>query len=84
MNNNQESKDNHENPICHNKDSYVIVTGSNYENRKNKKAPLMELRSFLRVGITLMMTTTMKILNQKKGADAIWNHINVLFVATTI
>ena len=39
MNNNQESKDNHDNPICHNKDSYVIVTGSNYENRKKIKKP---------------------------------------------
>ena len=48
----------------------------------NKKAPLMELRSFLRVGIRLVMTTTMTLLNQKKGIYAIWNHINALFVVT--
>ena len=37
----------------------------------------MELRSVLRVGIRRVMTTTIKILKQKKGANAIWNHINV-------
>ena len=56
----------------------VLITKS----AKNKKAPLMELRSFLRVGIKLVMTTTMTLFNQNKGEDAICNRINVLYVAT--
>ena len=48
----------------------------------NKKAPLMELHSFLWVGIKLVMATTMAILNQIKGDDAISKHINVQFVVT--
>ena len=48
----------------------------------NKKAPLMELRSYLRVGIKLMMTTTMPLLNQIKGDDAISKHITSQFTET--
>ena len=42
----------------------------------------MEPRSYLRVGIKLMMTTTMPLLNQIKGDDAISKLINVQFVET--
>ena len=44
----------------------------------------MELRSYLRVGIKLVMTTTMTLLNQIQGDDAISKHINVQFAATQI
>lgn len=44
----------------------------------------MELHSFLWVGIKLVMTTTMSILNQMKEEKAIWKTINVLFVAIQI
>ena len=47
--------------------------------QKIKKAPLMELRSFLRVGIRLVMTTTMTLLNQNKEGNAIWNRKNALY-----
>ena len=40
----------------------------------------MEPHSFLWVGIKLVTTTTMAILNQKKGDNAIWKTIYVLFV----
>ena len=42
----------------------------------------MEPRSYLRVGIKLVMTTTMTLLNQIQGDDAISKHINVQFAAT--
>ena len=44
----------------------------------------MELRSYLRVGIKLVMTTTMPLLNQIKGDDVISKHINVQFVEILI
>ena len=44
----------------------------------------MELRSYLRVGIKLVMTTTMTLLNQIQGDDAISKHINVQFAAIQI